>query len=465
MNSRKHRAGLERFYALGKEGARRKQRDPLLYYKPTPPQEEWLRDPSPVKAFIAANQIGKSIAGCVEILWRCLGRHRYYKTATPPIEAWLITHSWEQSIAIQSKLHSLTPPDELSPETVFIPGRGFRGKTPVVHFKNGSIIRIKTTNQGSLGLNSATIDICLIDEPPPRDIWGELQLRIFRKRGAVGLTMTPIGRPVEWLKDLIEADRVSAHFAGLTPENCTPKGALFPFVSQEEIDTLSELLLPHERAQRLEGAWSGAPEGRIFEAYDPESMYGDHRPSGNYKIGVGIDHGGGASKQVSVLVAIERLELGRGRVWVIDESIADGPTTPEDDARDIIDMLDRNGLKTSDVDFWRGDRPYPGRRGVGSKSNSLLEKVLIRKARSRHRFRIMHPRKFPGSVEYGSRIIHSCMIRDEFKIRTPAVVSDNCLRQWTGLDDDKKHIIDAMRYIIVDMLGKRFASASKIRIY
>ena len=460
---------LARFTELTRAAASRRNRDPLTYFRPTPGQRAWLEDPAQVKLFRAGNQLGKTLAGCVEVLWRCLGRHRYYETQDPPIEVWIICHSMEMSVALQSKLQALIPPETLHPSTEFVPGKGFRGKTPLVRFKNGSMIRIKTTSQNSLGLASATIDYILIDEPPSREVWGELQLRIFRNRGSVGLTMTPIGRNVDWLKDLVEDGKVSDHCYTLSEENTRPEGALFPLVTQQEIDKLSEILLPFERAQRLEGAWEGTPEGRIFECYDTTKMYGDHLPRGSFKYGVGIDHGGGAGQQVAVLVAVAKEDLGKGKVWIIDESAATDPTAPEDDARAILGMLRRNGLRLEDIELWRGDRPYPGRRGVGTKSNSLLEKWIIKlahaRSRQKQRLRIMHPRKFAGSVEYGSRILHSTMVRGEFWCRPEAHQVDHSLRMWTGADDEHKHAIGAVRYIVVDLLGKRFAGVKKVRIF
>jgi hypothetical protein len=38
----------------------------------------------------------------------------------------------------------MVPKEELHPDIEYVPGKGFRGLAPVVRFKNGSIIRIKT---------------------------------------------------------------------------------------------------------------------------------------------------------------------------------------------------------------------------------------------------------------------------------------------------------------------------------
>ena len=73
----------------------------------------------------------------------------------------------------------MCPKDELHEDVEFVPGKGFRGLAPVVRFKNGSIIRIKTANQG-LGLASATANIVAIDEPVDALTFNELLARTLR---------------------------------------------------------------------------------------------------------------------------------------------------------------------------------------------------------------------------------------------------------------------------------------------
>ncbi len=155
---------------------KRSQHDPLRYYRPTPPQRDYLADKAPIKALIGGNQVGKTMATCALLLYHCLGRHPYYKTDPPPIEAWLITHSHEQSRTIQQKLYDMIPKDDLSPDCEFVRGKGFRGLAPLVKFRNGSIIRIKTANQG-LGLASATANLVCIDEPVDQSTFNELIAR------------------------------------------------------------------------------------------------------------------------------------------------------------------------------------------------------------------------------------------------------------------------------------------------
>jgi hypothetical protein len=97
----------------------RSYHDPLNYFVPTRPQQQWINDPSHIKLLLGGNQTGKTAAACFLLLSHCLGRHPVLKTDPPPIEAWLITHSHEQSRTIQQKLYDLTPKSELHPTCEF----------------------------------------------------------------------------------------------------------------------------------------------------------------------------------------------------------------------------------------------------------------------------------------------------------------------------------------------------------
>ena len=284
--------------------------------------------------------------------------------------------------------------------------------------------------------------------------------------GAVGLTMTPVGREVGWLKELVKSGAVSDHHYPLTAENTRPLGALSPLVAASQIEMMRSQLLPYEIPQRLDGAWEGAPIGRIFPQYNPDEMLGDYFPAGDALIGIGIDHGGGAGCQAGVLIAAQRTGDGLGTIWVLDETVSDGATDPRQDATALVDMLHRNGMSVNDVDMWRGDRPYGGRRGVGTKSNKLLERSLRHVTRKQiPKLNIIHPKKFTGSVEYGCRILHGCMIRGGFFVHPSAAHVHKSLLLWDGGDTALKHILDGLRYIVVDILGRRHVSQRSVRLY
>ena len=450
--------------------SRRAAADPLSYYRPTQPQRDFLSCTAPVAMLRAGNQLGKTWAGLVDVIYRCLGSSPYQPVAPAPIEAWIICFSWEQSLSVQAKFHALVPKTALKPGVEFGIGKGYTGRVPIVRFRNGSLVRFKTTNQGSLGLASATINHVLIDEPPPPDIWGELCARVLRNRGRIRLTMTPIGRPVEWLRKLVEQGEVVDLHYSLTVENTTPIGGR-PLLTQAEIDGLAARYLPQERAQRLHGDWDkGFIEGRIFEGFDVDKHVSDLPPFGEVQIGIGIDHGTDAGSQVATLTAISRTGgvEGNPRIWVLDQCISDGLTTPEQDARDIMGMLKRNGLVLESVDRWVGDRKHGGKRWGGRKSNALLQQGFERELRlpiGSLPFRVRTAWKPSGSVFEGARILHAAMLRGDFFVhsRCKGLIDD--LSHWTGDDDNHKHGIDSLRYSAVELITTRLYVPQTLRMH
>ena len=447
---------------------------PLDFVRWTPPQKRWLSDSAAVKLLRGGNQVGKTWAGAAEIVYRCTGTHPFLETKEPPIEAWLITYSHEQSVAVASKLWELLPKDQLTEDTEWIPAKGFRGKQQVIKLKNGSIIRIKTTNQGTLGLASATIDLCIIDEPPPPTIWGELSARVLRRRepdgrnGVIGITMTPVGRnDVSWMRQLVEDGKISDHPAPLTVENTTPEGGL-PLVSQEQIDDIASRYLAIDRDARLLGAWECANPEACFDAFD-EHHISEQMPPGGRQLNVciGIDHGADAGSEFAVLTVIDRNEENP-RIWVIDE-YSSGAASETVHARGILEMLTRNGLRWEHVDRIVGDRAYGGKRWGGRMSNSRLIRAfeqLMKIPPGSLRPGVRTAWKPRGSVYVGVGIIHASMVRDNcFSIHPRCTNTISSLRNFDFTDSPYKHPIDSLRYSLEMITKTRLYAPNSIKMY
>ena len=111
-------------------------RNRLEMWRPTPPQQAWLENRSRIRLFRGGNQIGKTVAAAADIHWLCTGTHPYRPTRPPPVEVFMVCHSWSQSQIIMQKMHELAPLDLLHPSTEYVPGRGYRGKNPQLHYRN-----------------------------------------------------------------------------------------------------------------------------------------------------------------------------------------------------------------------------------------------------------------------------------------------------------------------------------------
>ena len=457
------------------------KKNPLDFFRPTPPQDSFLRDPSRIKLLRGGNQVGKTICGSVETIWRVLGIHPYISTTPPPIEAWIIAHSWEQSKIVQAKLHSYIPPHELHPDVEFVVGRGFRGTgAPVIRFKNGSIIRVKTTQQsgggrGTLGLASGSVDWVWIDEVPPPQVWSELAARTLRTRGSIGITMTPVGVPVDYLKKMVEAGQITDHHAPLTVENCTPKGCR-PMLQAEEIQRMSESYLNFDRACRMEGAWEGfIPDGIIFEHFRDEQISNVPCPPGEYKFSIGIHHGSDAGSQFAVLLATS-FEPGSKEppyVYVLDE-YSSGAATAEIHARGILAMIRRNKLTIREISRWTGDRSHAGDRYGGRMSNSMLRSAfehVLGYPRSRLPFKIHTAFKPRFSVYYGCQVINEVQARGRFQINPRCKLMIKSLKNWallkTGRMDSNsqhKHAVDALRYALMPVVDYQYRAPRQSKI-
>lgn len=475
MRGIKHLKQISKSTSLLKEDA---EADPIRWWRPTPVQERVLRDRSKIVLLRGGNQIGKTQCGAFDTICRLRGFHPFKPVPLAPVEVWIVVHSWEQSKTIQAKFHEMMPKDLLHPSVEFVPGKGYRGTgAPVIRCKNGSIARFKTTNQGTLGLSAGTVDYIWVDEPPPPHIIGELKSRITRTRGSMLLTMTPIGAPVDYLKQMVADGIVSEHVGIMSVENTTPKGCR-AMMSADEIEKLRLSFLPIDRDARMNGDWEGGiPEGRIFDHFT-EDLISDLTPDPNrqYVWSIGIDHGHDIASQVAILVAIDVTDMDNPIVYVVDEYIASGASA-EVHAKSIVAMIKRNGLDISSIQRWTGDRAHGGSKNNGGRmSNTMLTAAfcnILGYPKGKLPFRIRTAYKPRYSVYWGCQVLHECMCSHRFQIFPKCEKTIKSLKYWAlkktgGMDtlSEYKHAVDALRYATIEIINTQYRSPknSKLRI-
>ena len=458
---------------------KRAENDPLRYFSPTPPQRAYLADKAPIKALIGGNQVGKTLATCALLLYHCLGRHPHYRTDPPPIEAWLITHSHEQSRTIQQKLYDMIPKEDLDPSCEFIRGRGFRGLAPLCKFRNGSLIRIKTAGQG-LGLASATANLVCIDEPVDQSTFNELVARTSRggaggKRGTVAISLTPVGGvDVTYIKEMIDRGLISCHRAPLTVEATTPIGLPKGFLlSQEQIDKITEAYLPYDREARIDGSFDVAPIGVVFEDFSEDMISSQPVPrGGDYRFCVGIDHGSNPGSQVAIVSCVDMRDQQNPRVFVLGEYTS-GQAPPEHHAQAILEMLKKYGVDPN-LAIWTGDGEHRGRDQYRMSNIMLMrafESILGYPPRGLP-FTIRKARKGRHSVYFGASILHAIQSRKHFWIRPECTQTIRSIQRWTmkrtqsaRSRDADQHAIDALRYGLLPVLDYRPMIPQKIKVY
>lgn len=463
---------------------------PLEYVRWTPPQLALLSSTAKRTMLRTGNQFGKTWAGLAETIFRCLGRHPFKRVRPAPIEAWIITSSWSQSLAIQAKLWALVPKDELVEGCVFDPVNGFPGATPVVRFTNGSIIRIKTSGQGGLRLASASVPFILADEPlPSARIYSELDRRLTRTAGDLFLTMTPVNAPVDWVRELAEERKIADLHFEMTPANFVPVGSSRPLtdddgtpIDQDWIDQQRASVLSWEAPVILDGQWEFRAAGRRFENYVsskhvvPSLLSSTVGPPGDAELALGLDYGEDRLRTAGVLIAVST--AGRFPViWVLDEYVPDKATTIDEDAAGLVRMLARNGFRWEQLDHVHGDKRYTDAAGrLTKKSNSMLmaaveaELGLERGLRPRAKGAKRGRGAGRGAVYAGIKWLNSAMIRPgHFFVDRRCRWGDECLNRWDGTEKSKyKDWIDGLRYAAKPYIfprGRRGNTVSKVRTW
>ncbi len=442
------------------------QRRRLDYLRFTDWQREYLSDDSPSALLRGGNQIGKTIAKHAEIIHRCRGTHPFKKTHRPPINALVLSESWEQmgqAGGYMEKLWELLPKDEIDPKIRFEPGRGITGKPPRVVFTSGpgkgSVITFGTYRQGASRVAGSTVHFVDLDEPGPESVLHEVMPRLLRHGGHIRIGFTPVlNMPDQsWLRKLVGAGEIREYNPWLKEANCWPRGNPAPWLGQSDIDRVSRAWPEAIRAMRLEGSWDPVLTHKWLTNFDTKKHVRPASPPGGAYLLVGIDHGTQAGKQAACLVAIVDRGGLRPYVLILDEAIGDGMSTPDQDARQIHAMLERNGLTWRDVDEWVGDRPTSENRMLRKKSNQLLRKHLAYQAGLElgHFPKILTPRKWWGSVEHGLHMLNA-LAGDFDNDGTPHLIvcpaaprfADFCDKFAGDKHDPLKDIGDAGRYAV-----------------
>lgn len=156
-------------------------------------------------AFIAANKIGKSELGCYCLSIWLTGRYPHWwngRRFPKPVTIWAVGE--KNSVVRDSlQLKLLGPLSELG--TGLIPGDAIERATrksglsdaidtlSVRHVSGGlSSLRLKSYEEGRRAFQATDIDVALLDEEPPSDVWVEILMRTMVKRGLALLTFTPL---------------------------------------------------------------------------------------------------------------------------------------------------------------------------------------------------------------------------------------------------------------------------------
>jgi hypothetical protein len=457
------------------------------------------------------NQIGKSYAIAYFLLRFALRQHVLSQRYRGVLWIGVVGYSYAQMDPLLSKIWALAPKDRLDPKVKYQPKAGFTG------YKNQhlriydtaehaqasarkrrkddafdvdeqeaglvAVIVIGTYQAGSQAIMGDSWHLAVLDEPPPETVVGEVQSRLAFHHGIlrIGFTPTPSSPPLGYLKDMVDKGQLPEINFGVSEEVCTPRGSRLvdlPFRTQAEIDEWAGKLLLHERGMRIRGDWFPLLEGAWL------SLFGDHNvrpfdfgdgvgPPVGAKLGLGIDYGIQAGKQAAVLFAVIQEWSLEPKCWWIDERASNGFTTDEQDARDILDMLEANlgemaraaGVHPFDlVDTIVGDWPAtsrahgPKRKKGNAQTRKWLAKLLNRPLEDVPW--IAKPDKPTDSVPDQCRMMNG-VFGKRYESGIPhGLVHPRCKRfiqgckLWRGDPyDPVKDVLDGGRYIFGAMVG------------
>jgi hypothetical protein len=319
------------------------------------------------------------------------------------------------------------------------------------------------------------------DEPFPEPIHNELWPRLFGRNGRMDAffttTIATTGK-IQYLWDIV--DDPERPWAGevhtaLDLAAVTPRGGLvdIPWVTQGEIDMFESGLSAIERDMRMGRSRKPRLDTAYFSAWGPH-LRQDYRPRPGDRIGIGIDHGSRPGAQRASLIYVSGSHH-HARVHVGAHYKADGRTEIEQDARGILDMVQRAGHRVEDVDVWLGDRSHGGDKWGGVKSNVRLQRAIaqvlgINVERQRHNWigdlpgplqAMRKPRKYDGSVWDGCEELHRLMVAGRFTLSpaTECDALDTDFSEWqAAFTDPAKDGIDSVRYPAVAMVDERAAA-------
>lgn len=247
---------------------RRRSEDPLaLVYKPHQFQELIHKSTAPITVCTGANRSGKSYSAVAEALFWCLGRSSYAVLPEPPNTVWYVLPTTGQHTRnIEPILNQLVPVDQIASENK---------RDRIMKFKNGSSLYFMSADQRQRRLAGASVDLVIIDEPIPYNIFQELQARTIDTNGRILIVMTPVDDQPDrwiWVRDKLfipwqVGERKDINFISMPIADAQGK-SLVPHLSDKQIkDFERKYPDPQDRAVRMYGQFV-TRAGSVFKSFD-----------------------------------------------------------------------------------------------------------------------------------------------------------------------------------------------------
>lgn len=422
---------------------------PLWTFRPAGVFGELKHDSAKRILVRAANQIGKTMA--------CSWLAAYKMVTIPGYRVRIIgpSHKHAQKV-VGSYLNDFCGP-YLHSKSWYQKGRGWNGgQNNTVLLANGSVCTLLSTRDQPESHSGAVADLVLFDEPPPAAHYSENAARIATiADGRIIIAATMVNRDCSHIRDMVQGGEPDPAF-GRTEHRSGWVQYVAPF-SAEQCPWFTPAMVedrfnecrasPWDYAQRIEAAWEGVSQKRVYSAVTDQHV-SEEMPTGHVKIGLGIDHGMVGGHQAVILMAYRA-----GKMWVMDEHLSKVATTPEEECKEILQLLQRNGLDPSDVDSAVGDISTSG----GWRINEAMSDALKLLCGGVAPFEIQRTNKAKGTVDWGNRVINYAAMRDDLRIHPRCKELLRSIRLWQGERMNApgllSHSADALRYAVLKAVG------------
>jgi len=273
---------------LKAELVRRLQDEMMHVYKSYGAQTDFHASQANVRALSGGNQIGKTLAGSMDMAWSIGGVHPYRKNYFGRVQGRDCCVDFNHVVSVLLPTYrKILPRNECLLQGKTFEGRdriwpglkhgdfdkAYNGEQKVLTFANGSYIEFKSYDQGWRRFQGAQCHVIRMDEEP--DSWGE---KIYNENRARQLTLgvnmlftlTPLNYS-QWLFD--EIYEGAARDNGTEVFECSVYDS--PYIHQDVIKAIEAIKDPAEREARLYGRPT-YQSGLVYKEYGDHNLV-DHR--------------------------------------------------------------------------------------------------------------------------------------------------------------------------------------------
>jgi len=290
--------------------------DFMRRFQPTGKQMQFFNLDAKWRAIFAGNRCGKTVGGCAELTYHLTGQYPHWWKGhrfTRPVRAWASSTTKEKTIqGLQEML--LGKPGDFG--TGFIPWARIAETQKMPNVRNGisrvkvvwgdpveerySWLAFKSYEQDRKAFETERLDIILLDEEPPIEIFRECQMRVLGTEldpgGIIMLTFTPLQgmtdvclhflQPEEYDNELPagmeKAQRQAKWISASWEDN--------PHLSKKEVAELIRDTPPHELEARRHGRPS-LGSGKIYAIPEDRFTVAPFEIPDTWPQALSLDHG------------------------------------------------------------------------------------------------------------------------------------------------------------------------------